>query len=426
MPARPEQPEPFVRGCVFPASGTVPYPRLRLGDADQLPGDVWSSATLPVGVRLEFVGDASAVRIRYRTSTADLGYRGDGAGCTFTAFRSGRRISEEQAVLGEGEVTLDLPGDVDQPAVIYLPEGMRPVVVQVQPVDGGLRAAPRQPRCLVYGDAVTQGWLASSPVASWPAVLGRKLGLDVCNMGCAGTTRLEPVVAQMMATTPAEVVVVSVGSACWSRPPHSVGMLAEEVRSFVQLVRAGHPGAPLAVVSPLLRPAAEDTPNVYGATLADLRRCVEGVAGALTREDPALVVVDGASVLAADDLVDGVYPGDEGHKRLAASLAKVVVPRSDQVRQAAIARWQEEVMAQTPAFAGLLAPVPPTAPLRIGRAPNTPQAAGTVGVAEPAVEEPEPSIPEAVAAAARATAAAAEAYASLTSAVGAIAGALPS
>lgn len=457
MTARPEQPEPFVRGCVFAASGNVPYPRLRQGDADQLPGDVWTAATLPVGVRLEFVGDASALRIRYRTTSADLGYRGDGAGCMFTAFRSGRKIAEEPAVLGEGEITLALPGDPEQTAVVYLPEGMRPVVLQVQPVDGGLRAAPRQPRCLVYGDAVTQGWLASSPVTSWPAVLGRKLGLDVVNLGCAGTTRLEPVVAQMVATTPAEVVVVSVGGGCWSRPPHSLGMLAEEVEAFVQLVRAGHPGVPLVVMSPLIRPAAEDTPNVFGATLAALRRCVEEAVGALAVGDPSLVAIDGAAVLGADDLEDGIYPGDEGHKRLAAALAKVLGPRAEQVRQAAIARWQEEVMAQTPAFAGLLAPPPVAGPLSVGRstrigrvgsgesppgsAPPTPSpgapsqslsresreksAADGMQAPQGGGAEPEPAVPAAVAAAARASAAAAAAYAALHSTVGAATGAPP-
>jgi len=437
--ARPEQPEPFVRGCVFAAARSVPYPRLCPVDADQLPGDVWSSATVPAGVRLEVVGDATALRVRYRTVSADLGYRGDGAGCSFVVFRSGRKIAEEPAVLGDGEVTLALPGDPGQPAVVYLPEGMRPTVLQVQPVGGGLRAAPRQPRCLVYGDAVTQGWLASSPVASWPAVLGRKLGLDVCNLGCAGTTRLEPVVAQMVATTPAELMVVSIGSGCWSRPPHSVGMLAEEVRSFVQLVRAGHPGVPLAVMSPLLRPTAEDTPNVFGATLAALRRCVEDTAAALAVGDPDLAVVDGAGVLGPDDLVDGVYPGDEGHKRVAAALAKALGPRADQVRQAAIARWQEEVMAQTPAFSGLQAQVPvagtfaigcPPASARNARRPllleeatafgravaratgsELPVAAGVSAASEAPAELDLPAVPEAVAAAARATAAAGEAYA---------------
>ncbi|MDA8280619.1 MAG: hypothetical protein M0Z63_09415 [Actinomycetota bacterium] len=360
MTARPQQPEPFVRGWVFAPAGTVAYPRLHPQESDQVPGDVWSAATLPVGVRIEVVGDATAVRLRYRTTTADLGYRGDGAGCTFVVFRSGRRIAEAPAVLGDGEVVLPLVGDPDQPAVIYLPEGMRPVVHQIQPVDGSLRPAPRQPRCLIYGDAVTQGWLASSPVGSWSTVVGRTLGLDVCNMGYAGTTRLEPAVAQMMARTPAEAVVVAVGTGCWSKPPHSTALLVEELRSFLQLVRAGHARVPLVVMSPTCRPAAEDTPNVFGATLTDLRRAVEDVVTDLATSDNRLALIDGSAVLGPEELADGTYPDDEGHKRIAAAVRKVLVPRGEEMRQAAVARWQEEMLANTPAYAHMVqAPKPP-------------------------------------------------------------------
>lgn len=356
--ARPRQPEPFVRGCVFPAAGPVAYPRLCPTDADQLPGDVWSSAAVPALVRLELIGDASAVRVRYRTTTANLGYRGDGAGCSFAVFRSGRQISEEPAVLGDGEVVLALPGDPDQPAIIHLPEGMRPVVLAVEAVGGSLRPAPRQPRCLVIGDAVTQGWLASSPAMSWPAVVGRKHGLDMVDFACAGTTRLETVVAQSVAATPAEALVLSVGTGCWGRPPHSVALLAEELRTFLELVRAGHPDVPLAVVSPILRPSAEDVPNVFGATLAELRRAVEDVVVDLTAADRQLALVPGEPVLTADELADGIYPTDEGHRRLAAAVAKVLAPRATSLRQAALARWQEEMMAATPAFAGQLSTRP--------------------------------------------------------------------
>jgi lysophospholipase L1-like esterase len=317
-------------------------------------------------------------------------------------------------------VTLALPGDPDQPAVIYLPEGMRPVVTQVQPVGGSLRPAPRQPRLLVVGDHVTQGWLAASPATSWPAVIGRKLGLDVGNLGFAGTTRLEAVVGLTVAATPAEAVVVSVGTGCWSRPAHSAALLAESLRSFLDLVRAGHPTAPLVVVSPLLRPAAEDVPNVFGATLADLRRAVEDVVMERSATDPALVLVPGEPVLGEEELADGVYPGDEGHRRVAAAVSKVLSPRGQELRMAALSRWQEEVMAQTPAFAGQLAatvpgasrPVPPTG---AGHAPRPAGGGGgTRAAAPPAGPGDDAEVPEAITAAARASAAAAKAYAAST------------
>ncbi len=344
--ARPSQPEVFVRGCVFAPAGAVPYPRLSPADADQLPADVWDAAAVPAMVRLEMVGDASEVVVGYRTTTADLGYRGDAAGCTFVVLRGGHRIAEVPAELGEAEVRLPLGGDPTQPVVIHLPEGMRPIIVSVRPTDGRLQPAPRQPRCLVAGDAVAQGWLASSPVSSWPAILGRKLGLDVVNLACAGTARLEPAVAIRIASLPTELLVVAVGNGSWSRPPRTAAAMAEEVRSFLELVRAGHPSTPIVVVSPLVRPAAEDTPNLLGATLGALRRAVEDVVAAVA--DDQTVLVPGEALLGGDDLVDGVYPGDEGHRRIAAAVAKVVGRWSGDLRRAAVARWQEELLAATP------------------------------------------------------------------------------
>src|SRR5260221_14212453 len=84
----PEQPEPFLRGCAFPAAPGVPYPRAK--NDDRLPRDTWAMASIPVGVRLEFLGDATQVEIAYETATDDLGYRGDGAGRAFTLWRGGR------------------------------------------------------------------------------------------------------------------------------------------------------------------------------------------------------------------------------------------------------------------------------------------------------------------------------------------------
>src|SRR5271165_3702558 len=100
MSARPEQPEPFIRGAAYLASGDVPYPRANPTDTARLPADVWQAASVPVGVRLELVGDAQAIDIAYRTTTSSLGYRGDGAGIAFSVWRSGRMVCEEEAVLG--------------------------------------------------------------------------------------------------------------------------------------------------------------------------------------------------------------------------------------------------------------------------------------------------------------------------------------
>src|SRR5438270_11064148 len=72
-------PGPFIRGCAFGGTKHVPYPRADPADT-RIPRDTWATAALPVGVRLEPVGDAEAVAIAYVTAPDDPAYRGEGAG----------------------------------------------------------------------------------------------------------------------------------------------------------------------------------------------------------------------------------------------------------------------------------------------------------------------------------------------------------
>ncbi len=346
MGARPEQPEPFLRGCIYPGLSDVAYPRANPTDSEHLPNDVWHAAQVPVGVRLEFVGEVDAVRIFYRTTTANLGYRGEGAGCTFSLYRSGQKIAEEEAVLGEGVVQLPVSGEPGRPAIVYLPEGMKPIVTGIEGVGGPIEPAPRQPRWICYGDAVTQGWLASSPALAWPAVVARKLGLDLCNFGYAGATRTDTASALSIADVPAELVTISVGADNWSRFPHTPALCVEEVRAILTLVRSGHPQTPIVIMSPLVRPEAEDAPNRLGSTLTELRIAIEeAVRERMISGDVRLHLVEGSTVVGVTDLDDGRYPGDDGHIRIAAAVGKVISPLVNELRERAEARWEAEATA---------------------------------------------------------------------------------
>jgi lysophospholipase L1-like esterase len=323
---RPAQPEPFVRGAPYPAAGDVPYPRANPTDTARLPSDTWHAAVVPAGVRLELVGDAQAIDVAYRTTSGNLGYRGDGAGITFSVWRAGRKVSEEEAVLGDGLIRLSLGSAApDKPATIYLPEGMQPVVQSLTAVKGEISPAPALPRWIAYGDSVTQGWIASGPAQGWAAIAARKAGLDLANLGYAAAGRGEIVSAEHIAALPADIISVSYGASCWTRVPHSVGMVAEGFAGFLDVLRGGHPLVPIVVFSPVLRPDAEDEPNKLGATLAEIRQAIESATrDRIVSGDPTLALVPGESIINAGHLGDGIHPDDEGHKRIAVSAAKAL------------------------------------------------------------------------------------------------------
>jgi lysophospholipase L1-like esterase len=310
----------FLHGNAFAGNERVPYPRAKLQDASRLPLDTWNQASIPVGVRLEITGDASAIEIRYRTATDKLGYRGDGAGTTFALWRFLKPVAEEPAALGDATVRLEMGDATDHRAIVYLPEGMKPTILDVEPIGGSIETAGARKRWVCYGDSIAEGWIASGPAMAWPAIAAREYALDVVNMGYAGAARGEIVSAEEIADLEADVISITHGTNCWTRIPHSVEQFTANLRAFLDVVRQGHPMTPILAASPIIRPDAEGQPNRFGATLADLRAAFETV----VRERPDVTLVEGLPLVTEGQLGDGIHPNDDGHWALARALGPLL------------------------------------------------------------------------------------------------------
>ena len=320
-----------LRGITWKGDAQTPYPRADPQDASRLPGDTWATAQLPVSVRLELVGNAQGIEIDYACATDELGYRGEGAGTTFSAWRGDVLIGEVPASADggdEGTAVLEFGagGAPDDVITVYLPEGMRPIIFEVRASGGTLTPAPRGLRWLAYGDSITEGWVASGPAHAWPAIAARRHGLDVVNLGYAGSARGEIASAEQIAAVRAEVISIAYGTNCWTRTPSSRGQFREGLLAFLSIVRQGHPQTPIVVASPVLRPDAELTANRLGATLGDLRAEVEDVVIGLVASGASdLYLVRGLPLLTAEQLPDGIHPGDAGHVVLAEAIGDLVM-----------------------------------------------------------------------------------------------------
>jgi lysophospholipase L1-like esterase len=326
--SRPQQVEPFLRGCAWPASDDAPYPRADPTDARRMPRDTWATAQLPAGIRLELTSTAMHLDLGYVTGTDELGYRGAGAGTAFEVWRDGLCVDAQPALLGDDMVRLKL-GD-DGRVVVYLPEGMKPTVQSLTAVGGDIAPAPKQPRWIAYGDSITEGWSASSPARCWLAIAGRERAMDTVNLGFAGSARGEIVLAQQIAALDADVITVAYGTNCWATIPHSADMVRANTAAFLRIIRAAHPHVPVLVISPLIRPDAEERPNAVGTTLADIRAAIEHAVAEANDQQTSLL--PGADLLSADLLADGIHPGDEGHRELATRIG-LEVQRMRDVQQ---------------------------------------------------------------------------------------------
>jgi lysophospholipase L1-like esterase len=310
-----------LRGYSEPGTAQ-PKSRIPERFAGRLPVDTVTAGRVTSGVRLELRGTASSVGLGFTVeSPAERGAPTMGA--AFSVWtRSGLHW---QVPIGQEDTAADIPlptREADETVLVYLPEAL---VVHIDSVSwdaGTLTSAPRGPSWAVYGDSITQGWSATDPGAAWPSIAGRELGLDVINLGFAGAARGELPSAAQIAEAPADLITLAWGTNCWSTIPYDAGLMEQLSRLFLTTVRQGHPDAEILVVSPIVRPAAERTPNVYGATLEDLRAALESSVDSYVKShhDDKLHLLRGRELLDERLLVDGIHPGDEGHAQLAGAV----------------------------------------------------------------------------------------------------------
>ncbi|MEU9854035.1 GDSL-type esterase/lipase family protein [Streptomyces sp. NPDC047974] len=319
------EPEPFLRGTAWRDGDRAV--RADPADLERLPWDIAERAALPIGVRVEFRAEpgTSAVELRYRAEVPPAGDELRALRHAFALWEGGRCVREVFAEPAE-ETTVRLrlpPGGGE--FTVHLPEGQAPVVRGVRAVGGALSPAPARPRWLVHGDSITEGWWSTRPAHAWPAAAGRALGLDPVNLGYAGGARGELALAEHLSRLQGDLITLAFGTNCWDRVPATPEWLHATVRSFVRLVRRGHPRTPLLLVSPVLRPAAEHTRNALGATLTELRRAMERAGHELAAEgDGRLLVLPGRPLLRPEHLADGLHPDDTGHRRLAEAVTSAL------------------------------------------------------------------------------------------------------
>ncbi|WP_329264647.1 GDSL-type esterase/lipase family protein [Streptomyces sp. NBC_01478] len=318
------QPERFLRGTLPDLSWSDGGSRLPPSACRKLTADTVRAARVPAGLHLAFTGAASTIALTVRT-----GERTTVPAPTLPealVVHVPGRPSTTVPLLsrGPGTVRIELPDrDPARTVRVFLPEAFGTVIDGLA-ADACLEPAPRGPLWVVYGDSITQGWSVSQPGLAWPSLVADQLGLDLVNLGFAGAARGELPVADVVAASGAAAVTVAWGTNAWSSLPTSAAQIAETTRLFLTAVRQGLPDAPVTVVSPIVRPDAEGTPNRFGARLTDLREALESAVRAFAADagDRRLTLVPGSDLVPAGQLVDGIHPGDEGHR----SLARGVTP----------------------------------------------------------------------------------------------------
>lgn len=283
-------------------------------------------ADMAAGVRINFSTDASGFRLEAETLMPD-GL--DEVISPFDVMINGR-LARRQTLRGPGAVEVAGLGRETKDIAIWLPQfGVTRLGTMVFHSASFVSSfnSPR-PHWIAYGSSITHCREALGPSDAWPARVATELGWRLTALGFAGQCHLDPVVAQHIRNTPAELISMCLGINIWAASSLSRRTLGPAIAGFLDTVREGHPTTPLVLVTPIGSPERESKRNEIGLTLGDVRTMV-GDVGRWRQEggDAALTVVDGRDILGEGDsqmLVDGLHPGPEGYRALADRLGPIL------------------------------------------------------------------------------------------------------
>lgn len=339
--------------------------RLRAASLEQVPDDFMRAMVgTAAGVRLRFATTSSRLALRLVVRPLELmaplgrlpahvdlvidGTRHSSreVGTGAARFDPDVGILELLEAVTEEVVFADL-GSEDKVVELWLPHTALVEIVTLEGDRGFRRAPSAGPRWLHHGSSISHCLEAPHPTDTWPAVAAARLGLDLIDLGFAGSAMLDPFVARSIRDTNADIISLKLGINLVNADAARLRVFEPLVHGFLDTVREGHPTTPLVVISPIICPAVERTPGptmldpntgmvvstavppfVAGAlTLEVIRASLSHIVETRSRTDPHLHLLNGRALFDEPDvwagmLPDGLHPDERGYRLMGERFAQ--------------------------------------------------------------------------------------------------------
>jgi lysophospholipase L1-like esterase len=308
---------------------------LRLPAADAHLYDIFNqrTASMTSGIRLRLVTDATRLKLTTAQRQSYVTHPGQWQ-TLYDLFVDGqlnRRISAVGGQVGlsgvvEGEPTAvldleDLPQG-EKRLELWLPATALVTITSLE-IDNGASWSPwldQSPRIVFHGSSITHGVEADASSDAWPAVAARLAGAQMLNLGWAGSCLISGLAGRIIRDQPADLIVLELGANV-----HAEGLLKERtflssVHALLSIIRERQATTPIAVISPIYYPAAENTAEGGGLTLVQMRDLLEQAVNVRKAAgDSQLFYISGLELLGegdAGDLSDGIHPNSSGHAKM--------------------------------------------------------------------------------------------------------------
>lgn len=171
---------------------------------------------------------------------------------------------------------------------------------------------PFKKRILVYGSSIVQGASASRPGLNYTSILTRNTGYQFLNLGFSGSAKMEPEVADMVASLPADVYLLD------CIPNSSPEEITERTNYLVKTIRQKHPYAPIILMQSLVREHGYFNEKV-GTHVKNQNQAAQAEFNRLIQEGiKDVYFLPSANFLGQDHegTVDGTHPNDIGFERM--------------------------------------------------------------------------------------------------------------
>jgi hypothetical protein len=309
------------------------YRRVDSVDAIGFPPAVKNLAKHSAGIAVLFETNSSIIRAKWKLpveaymhnmtpiahSGLDLYCFKDGKWQFVSVAKTARGTDQDQLIIQ------NMDGAMKQ-FMLYLPlyNGISDLQIGVhtsaiinKPAQPGINKARR---IVVYGSSVVQGASASRPGMAYPAILQRKTGYDVINLGFSGSAKMEPELATYIATVQADCYVLD----CIPNP--SPEQIRDRSLYFIKYIREHQPNTPIVLVETVFRQNGlfdQQIGENTGRQNEEIKKAYEK----LKQEGVKNIFYIESDKLIGDDheaTIDGIHLTDLGFMRIADAILPVI------------------------------------------------------------------------------------------------------
>lgn len=310
------------------------FQRIDAVETKDMPKSVQGLARNSAGIAILFETNSTVIRAKwklanevYLANMAPIGHSGLDLYCLkngkWQFVMTGKPV---KGVLEQDQVIIQHLDTAMKQFMLYLPLYNTVSDLQIGVQQSAIIRKPDHPginttkRVVMYGSSILQGASAGRPGMAYPAILQRKTGYDVINLGFSGSAKMEMELARYLASVPADLYILD----CIPNP--SPEQIKERSYHFIKYLREQKPLVPIILVETILRENGNWDQNLGKNVInqnIEIRRTYER----LKKEGIKNFYYLTADKLIGNDheaTIDGVHLTDLGFMRMAEAVLPLI------------------------------------------------------------------------------------------------------